>query len=327
MLTGSHIDSLTIEFFNAGLIISVISELNIKGMITQMHTLSISRKLFIGFNYVCLSLLATLCLIPLVHVLAISFSDPSASAAGLVKLWPVQFTSKSYEFVLSKPEFLISMSVSIKRLVLGSFINMLLTVLIAYPLSKDAGKFRLRTFYAWFFVLTILFYGGLIPQYMVVKSTGLLDTIWALVLPGAVPVFNMLLMLNFFRNIPKDLEEAAFIDGAGYLRTLVSIYLPLSTPALATLTLFAMVFHWNSWFDGLIFMNTPINYPLQSYLQTMIIKLDMTNVTEEEMELLKFVSNRSFKSAQIFLGALPILLVYPFLQKYFVKGIMVGSVK
>ncbi|WP_135556482.1 carbohydrate ABC transporter permease [Paenibacillus cymbidii] len=286
-----------------------------------------SRKVFIGCNYLLLAALAVLCLVPLLHVLAISLSASSASAAGLVKLWPVRFTWKSYEFVLSKQEFFTSIGVSVKRLLVGTSVNMLLTILIAYPLSKEPHRFRYRAYYAWFFVLTILFHGGLVPLYMTVNLTGLLDTIWALVLPGAVPVFNMLLLLHFFRNLPKELEESVFIDGAGYWRALWTIYIPLSSPALATLTLFCMVHHWNSWFDGLIFMNAPQHYPLQSYLQTMIIRLNFSSISEKELELLQLVSDRSFKAAQIFLGALPILLVYPFLQKYFVKGMVLGSVK
>lgn len=134
-------------------------------------------------------------------------------------------------------------------------------------------------------------------------------------------------MLNFYRGLPKELEEAAFIDGANHLRTLFSIILPLSLPAIATLLLFSMVGHWNAWFDGLLYMNRPENYPLQSYLQTLIINNDFKATTAEELQMLKSISNRSVKAAQIFLGALPILLVYPFLQKYFMKGIVLGSVK
>jgi putative aldouronate transport system permease protein len=162
---------------------------------------------------------------------------------------------------------------------------------------------------------------------MIIKATGLLDTIWALVLPGAVPVFSVILLLNFFRGLPRELEEAAFIDGADHFTTLVRIYLPLSTPALATLLLLTMVGHWNSWFDGLIFMNSPEHYPLQSYLQTIVIQKDFSTLTELNSEALKEISDRTVKAAQIFMGALPVLVVYPFLQKYFMKGIVLGSVK
>jgi len=288
---------------------------------------SISRRLFVGFNYTFLTVLSFLCLFPIVHVLAVSFSSNAAAAGGFVKLWPVGFTTASYEYVLTRGEFLDALLVTLQRVGLGVFVNMFLTILVAYPLSKEASAFRSRTAYAWIFVVTILFNGGLIPVYMTVKYTGLLDSIWALVLPGAVPVFNIILLLNFFRNLPKEMEEAAFMDGAGQWTTMWRIFVPLSLPALATITLFATVNHWNSWFDGLIFMNRPEHYPLQSYLQTVVVQQDLSDIASQDLDLLAEVNDRTFKAAQIFLGALPILLVYPFLQRYFVKGIVLGSVK
>lgn len=285
------------------------------------------RRLFVIINSTLLFVLACLCLLPLVHVAALSFSSSQAATAGYVKLWPVEFTTSSYSFVLSKPAFLKSIGVTLQRVLLGVTINMLLTVLIAYPLSKETTKFPYRTAYVWFFVITMLFHGGLIPQYMIVKYTGIMDTLWALVLPGAVPVFNVVLLLNFFRGLPKELEEAAFMDGAGHWITLWKVILPLSAPAIATITLFATVGHWNSWFDGLIYMNSPDHYPLQSYLQTVVINRDLTVMSSIDMQSLAEVSDRTAKAAQIFLGALPILLVYPFLQRFFMKGIVLGSVK
>jgi putative aldouronate transport system permease protein len=271
--------------------------------------------------------LALLCLAPLVHVLAVSFSSSSAATAGLVTFWPVDFTWQSYRFVAEKPEFIRSIVVSTERVLLGTLLNMMLTVLIAYPLSKDAKSFPRRTFYVWIFVFSMLFSGGLIPWYMVIKETGLLDSIWALVLPGAVPIFNVILLLNFFRGLPKELEESAFIDGAGYWKILWKIYVPLSAPSLATLTLFAMVGHWNSWFDGLILMGTPEKYPLSSYMQTVVVQLDIQSLIGSDLASIQQISDQTAKSAQIFLGALPILLVYPFLQRYFVSGMTLGSVK
>jgi putative aldouronate transport system permease protein len=288
---------------------------------------SFGRKLFLGFDYSFMILLSLLCMFPLIHVLAVSFSSNSAASAGLVSLWPIGFNLKSYEFVMQNVEFIRSVGVSVQRVLLGSFIQMLLIVITAYPLSMEATRFRFRTAYAWYFLVTILFGGGLIPTYMVIKDLAMLDTIWALIIPSAVPVFSVVLLLNFYRGLPKELEEAAFIDGASLLRTLFNIILPLSLPAIATLLLFSMVGHWNAWFDGLLYMNRPENYPLQSYLQTLIINNDFKATTAEELQMLKSISNRSVKAAQIFLGALPILLVYPFLQKYFMKGIVLGSVK
>jgi len=289
--------------------------------------ISIGSRLFTIANYTILGFLSLICILPLVHVLAVSFSSSAAAAGGLVKLWPVDWTTGSYRFVMARKEFLNSIQVTLLRVAAGVLLNMLLAVHAAFPLAKEVYKFRWRTLYVWLFVFTILFHGGLIPLYMTVNYTGILDSVWALVLPTAVPVFNIILLLNFFRGIPRELEEAAYIDGAGHWTTLWSIYIPLSTPVLATITLFATVNHWNSWFDGLIFMNSPEHYPLQSYLQTVVIQRDLALDPNMDLDSLAEVSDRTAKAAQIFLGALPILAVYPFLQRFFVKGIVMGSVK
>ncbi|MDR0268747.1 MAG: carbohydrate ABC transporter permease [Paenibacillus sp.] len=286
-----------------------------------------SRKVFLVFNFIFLTFISLLCLMPIIHILAISFSSGNAAAAGKVTLWPVDFTTAAYDNVFGKPEYLRAFWVSIKRVVLGTSVSMLLTIVTAYPLSKDTSQFRLRTWYAWVFVFTILFSGGLVPMYLTVKSLGMLDTIWALVLPGAVPVFNVILLLNFYRNLPKELEESSRIDGASHFTTLWKIYVPLSLPALATTGLFTIVGHWNSWFDGILYMNHPENYPLQSFLQTIIIKNDFRFLKAENVELMIKLSDRTSRAAQIFVAAFPILIVYPFLQRFFIKGIVMGSVK
>lgn len=287
-----------------------------------------SRSLFMLVNYLIIITAALLCVVPLIHVLAISFSSNYAAASGQVKLLPVEFTLQSYEFVFRKMEFWKSMLISLIRLSLAIPVNMILTILVAYPLSKSEKTFRTKKFYAWFFILTILFNGGLIPTYMVISKLGLIDTIWSLVLPGAVPVFNVIVLLNFFKQIPDEIEEAAFIDGANYFQSLVKIYLPLSKPAIATLLLFVSVAHWNAWFDGIIFMNRPEHYPLQSYLRTVVVNQGMAMMNNiDEARMFADVSERTFKSAQIFLAAVPILVLYPFLQKYFTTGIVLGSVK
>ncbi|MBM7565363.1 carbohydrate ABC transporter permease [Paenibacillus sacheonensis] len=288
---------------------------------------SSSRRLFEIGNYAVLALISVLCFFPIVHILAISFSSSSAATAGKVGLWPVGFNMKSYSFVISQPAFLKSLGVTLQRLLLGVPINMLLGVLAAYSLSKETKDFRFRTVYVWLFVLTMLFGGGLIPTYMIVMKTGLLDSIWGLVIPSAVNVFNVVLILNFFRGLPKELLEASFMDGANHWKTLMRIVIPVSLPVLATVTLFTVVFHWNEWFSGLIYMNSPQKYPLQSYMQTVIVNKDFTRLSVANLTLLAEVSDRTVKAAQIFLGTLPILLVYPFIQRYFMGGIVMGSVK
>lgn len=290
---------------------------------------SLSRRVFNFFNYGALLGFAALCILPIINIWAISFSNKAAAAGGLVSLWPVDFTTKSYQFVFLREAFFHAFGISLERVFIGGILSLLLTVLIAYPLSKSSREFKSRTLYAWIFVVTILFNGGLIPWYITIKSVGLLDSIWALVLPGAVQVFNCILLLNFFRGLPKALEEAAYVDGATHWTTLWRIFIPLSTPALATITLFTVVNNWNSWFDGLILMNSPKNYPLQSYLQTVVVNLSSSfnNVDPAQVKFLADISDRTVKSAQIFMAALPLLILYPFLQKYFMTGIVLGSVK
>lgn len=288
---------------------------------------SVTRSLFNICNLIFLIALSLLCILPVIQVIAVSFSSSSAAAAGLVKLWPVEFSLKSYEFILKKKDFLGSFLISIQRVILGTGISMFLTVTLGYALSKEAKDFRMRTFYAWYFVITILFSGGLIPWYLTIKYTHLMDTLWALVIPGAVTVFNVILLLNFFRGLPKELEESSFMDGGSHWITLWKIYLPLSMPAIATVSLFTIVGHWNSWFDGLMLVNSPSDYPLATYLQTAIIQQDFANMRAEDVKTLSEISDRTTRAAQIFIGALPIMAVYPFLQKYFMTGLVMGSVK
>lgn len=288
---------------------------------------SFSRKVFVVINTTIMIVLAALCLAPMVHVLAISLSSSHAATAGWVTFWPVYPTLQSYAFVMTRDAFWLSLWVTIQRVGIGTPLNLLLIILIAYPLSKEAHRFRFRTAYAWIFFFTMLFSGGLIPLFILVFNLRLMDTIWSLVLPGAVPVFSVILMLNFFRQIPKELEEAAFIDGAGHWKTLFQIYVPCSLPAIATIALFSIVHHWNSWFDGMIFSNFPTSFPLQTYLRSIIVMRDITTMGIEEIRFMTLISDRTVRAAQIFIGALPIIAVYPFLQRYFIKGIVVGSVK
>lgn len=294
-----------------------------------MHHISTPYRWFLRFNYLVLVLLAALCLFPIINILAISFSSSEAVSSGSVTFWPVNFTFSSYRYMLENAQFLRSFAVSLTRVALGVSVNLIFTILVAYPLSKETAVFRSRTVYAWIFVFTMLFSGGLIPGYLVVKEAGLLDSIWALILPGAVPIFNVLLMLNFFRGLPKELEEASWMDGAGHMRTLISIYLPVALPSIATVTLFSLVGHWNAWFDGMIYMKSPDHYPLATYLQAMLqqVSVNTENVTLEQAMLLDQISDRTTQAAQIFLSVVPILLIYPFMQKYFVHGLVVGSVK
>ena len=292
---------------------------------------SVSRKIFSVFNYLFLGLLSLSCLLPLINLFAISFSARSMVDANAVSFWPKGFNTAAYEYILSNKQYFQSFAITLGRVILGWAVNLVLIILVAYPLSKDdPRKFRCRKYYTWFFLLTMVFNGGLIPTYLVVSKLHMINSFWALILPEAVPMFCVLIMLNFFRGLPKAIEEAALVDGANWFVTMVKIYLPLSKPSLATVSLFVIVNHWNAWFDGLIYMNLPEKYPLMTYLQSVVLKFDVTKITSEQLMLnpnLMEVTGRGIKGALILLCTVPILMIYPFLQKYFVSGVVMGSVK
>ena len=266
-----------------------------------------------------------LCFVPFWYIVCQSFSSNEAISAGKVGLLPVEFQLDSYLYVLKRAPFWKAAWITVLRVAVGLPLGMFLMVTAAYPLSKGK-RFPGRDFYVWFIFFTMLFHGGLIPTYLVVRELGLLNTVWAMILPCAVNVFNMLLVLSFFRQLPVELEESASLDGAGHWRILWSIFLPVSKPVLATVALFTLVQHWNSWFDGMIYMKAD-RYPLQTYLRSIIISFNFSNLTPlEQMQLSNFNEN-ALKSAQMVIGTIPILLVYPFLQRYFVSGVTLGSVK
>ncbi len=288
---------------------------------------SLSRKAFTVINYTLISLMTIVCIFPLLHILSMSFSNSAAVEGGLVKIIPVDFTLFNYNFIIRNPKFYRAFFNSVLRVVLAVPISLLCTILIAYPLSKSKEKLRMRSFYVWVFIVTMLFNGGIVPTYMIVKYTGIYNTIWSMIIPIAVQVFNMLILMNFFRDLPKEIEEAAIIDGAGHFSILFKIFLPLSKPALATLTLFIFVNHWNSWFDGLIYFSGQGKQPLQTYLQTILTIPDTFTMSPQELMIFGKMSRRAINAAQIVVSTIPIMVVYPFLQKYYSKGLVLGSVK
>jgi putative aldouronate transport system permease protein len=262
--------------------------------------------------------------------MAVSFSDSSAAMSGRVSFWPINFTIESYRLAFQKPRFFTSMYNSLLRVAVGVSVNMALTILVAYPLSKAKSVFKGRTFFAWFFVITMLVGGGMIPTYLIVTWTGLRNTIWAMILPGAVPIYNMVIMLNFFRQIPHELEESAYLDGAGDFRILLQIFLPLSMPCIATLIIFLTVGHWNDWFSGMVYMDRIDRYPLATYLHNVLQRPDFDKIsvmTPEERSRMLQISPRTLTNAQITMSTIPIIMIYPFLQRFFVKGMTLGSLK
>ncbi|OZB94450.1 carbohydrate ABC transporter permease [Paenibacillus sp. XY044] len=275
-----------------------------------------------------LVLIACLSLAPIINTIMVSVSSSTAVNAGRVYFLPVDINFSSYVKILDDEKFWRAFLVSVERVALGGAINMLLTILMAYPLSRTASQFRARNVYMWIIVFTMLFSGGIVPWYMVISKLGLINSIWALVLPGAVPVFNVILLMNFFKGIPKELEEAAFIDGAGPLKILWHIFIPVSLPSLATITLFVIVGHWNNFFDGIVLINDSHKIPLQTYLQQLNLTRDqMQNLSVEQLQQYNKISNTTLNSAKILVSMIPILLIYPFLQRYLIHGIVLGSVK
>lgn len=287
---------------------------------------SLSRKAFVTVNYTLCVLVGLVCLLPVLYVLSLSLSSKDAIIAGKVLLLPVDVTLDNYRYVIKDVQFYRSFGISVLRTVMGLAMQMVMTILTAYPLSISKYKFRWRTAYAWFFVFTTIFSGGLIPTYLVVSKTGLLNTIWSLLLPYAVPVFYVILLQNYMKTLPDALSESAQLDGAGHWLIMTKIILPLCTPSLATLTLFMAVGHWNEWFDGMLYINNNHLFPLQTYLRTLIVEVDMNQMMDIQ-SLANQVASVGADTAKIFLAMAPILLVYPFLQKYFVTGIVQGSVK
>lgn len=288
-----------------------------------MRRTSLSRKIFVICNTTFLVLVALICLLPLVNLFAISLSGKAAANSGAVTFWPIDFTTMAYEKTFQNNNFLRSIMIAFARTALGTLLSMFVITTAGYALSKD---FRGRTPLMWFFVFIMLFGGGLIPSYMVNTSLGLKNNFLVYILPGAFSCYNLILIMNFFKSIPKSLEEAALIDGASFFTVLWKIFLPLSKAGLATVALFIMVGNWNEWFTGILYMSDTKNYPLASFLQVIVVQGNQQDLALDPTSAAA-MSERTVKAAQIFIGALPILLVYPFLQKYFVKGIVMGAVK
>jgi putative aldouronate transport system permease protein len=281
-----------------------------------------------GVLVALLTLAAFLSLLPIVTTLATSFSAPAAAEGGFVSLWPVGFTLSSYEKVVADPLYYRSVMVSVERVLLGVSIGMAAQILLAFPLSREPRRFKGRTMYMWIVIFTMLFNGGLVPTFILItKYYRLQDTLWALVLPAAVNQFNVILLMNFFRTVPREMEEAARIDGAGPWYVLSRIYLPLSIPAIATIILFNFLFHWNSFFDGIIYMNKSWNYPLASYIQQVVVRVNVQRLSREELLAASRLSSKTLNAAKVFIALIPIMMVYPFIQRFFVRGITLGALK
>ncbi|NWL86634.1 MULTISPECIES: carbohydrate ABC transporter permease [unclassified Paenibacillus] len=287
--------------------------------------LSFSYRAFQIFNAIVMTLVVFMTLYPFVYLVAQSFSSEAAVYAGKVSFYPVDFTSQTYQVILSKPDFFRYYGNTIVYSVVGTVISVAATAVMAYPLSKD--RLRMNKFFIPFVIFTMYFGGGLIPNYILIaKTLAMRDTIWAIVIPGAISAFNVILMKTFFASLPNEVEEAAKVDGLDVFGIFLKITLPLSKPILATIMLFVVVGLWNSWFGPSLYLQTKDKWPVALYLRQLIenaISPTEVGATAEQQNQIA----ATVKSAAMVLTSLPIICVYPFVQKYFVQGMMIGSVK
>lgn len=279
-------------------------------------------SLFTIFNTLVLTAVAAATLYPVIYIIAISFSESSAIAQGKVFLWPVGFNFDAYRYIFAEDRIPAAYLNTILYTALGTLINLVMTAVAAYPLSRP-GLFW-RKFFVIGIVLTMFLNGGMIPTYLVVDKLGLLDSIWAIVLPNAIWTMELLILKSFYENMSESLRESAILDGASEFRILWSIIIPLSKPALASIGLFYFMGHWNSYFLPMIYLNDVDKYPLQVVLRDMLI---LQYAEESQVEGTKALTPDAIKNATIFISMIPVLLIYPFAQKYFAKGVMLGSEK
>ncbi|MCX6972452.1 MAG: carbohydrate ABC transporter permease [Verrucomicrobia bacterium] len=283
------------------------------------------EKLFNVANIVVLGGIALLCLYPFLYTLSLSLSSAKEASRDGLHLYPAELSLTSYQMVLTNPNILTGYINTIVRTLLGTTLTLLATCVAAYPLSRR--EMPHRSLITFLIVFTMLFGGGMVPSYLLMKNLGLINTIWVLVVPGMLSAFNIIIVKNYFQSLPESLTESARIDGAGEWRILFQIYLPLSKPVLATVALWSAVGHWNSWFDALLYITEDRKQVLQTFLQRIVIESSTQmmelGITDAQMQF----TSETIKAATIIITILPIIMVYPFIQRHFVKGIMLGGVK
>jgi putative aldouronate transport system permease protein len=288
---------------------------------------SLSDRVFMFAVYVFLFVILTIVLYPLIYVVSSSFSSPLAVSSGRVWLWPVDFSLRGYQVAFSNPQIITGYANSLYYTIFGTLISVTLTVLLAYPLSRRTlfGRNTIMIL----IVFTMIFYGGLIPTYLVVKNLGMLNTRWALLIPQALAAWQVIIARTFFQvNIPDELAEAAELDGCSDLRFLWSVVLPLSKPILAVLVLMYAVGQWNAYFDALLYLKSVDLYPLQLVLRSILILNTFASGSMEASDMIERQQLADLlKYSLIVVGSLPVLLIYPFAQRYFVRGMLIGSVK
>lgn len=293
----------------------------------KTKTLRKKKKITVGtvLLYVFLTILVFICLYPFLNVLAYSLSGYNAVLSGKVTFFPIDFNLAAYKEILGKSQMWIAMEVTVIVTLLGTLIGLILTIFAAYGLSRKTLPGR--KVLSGIILFTMYFSGGIIPTFLVVKGLGMYDSLTALYIPQAVNVFNFIVMRTFFRELPESLEEAAKIDGATDMGVLIKIILPLSVPIIATIGLFYAVQYWNGYFDALLYIQSPDKYTLQLRLRSLLFADELNNAGANAEGVGTQVMTQSLKMACVAVSTIPILVVYPWLQKYFVKGVMLGSVK
>jgi len=295
---------------------------------TKKMRLSLSDRLFYLLDYSLLIFMGVIILLPLMHVFSQSLSDPQSVLSGRVLFWPRRFTTETIRLILRNPNIRTGYLNTFYYAIVGTIINLIMTFMCAYPLSRTGLVGR--NIFMLIFTFTMMFGGGMIPTYLLIRDLGLIDTRWVMMIPGAMAVWNMILCRTFLQNtIPKEMYESADLDGASNIRILVSIVLPLSSPIIAVLTLFYAVGHWNSYFDAMMYLRSQRLFNIQLILRNAIANIGaMLNQSDNLGEVERTMAYaEASKYAIIVISMIPVLIIYPFVQKYFVKGIMIGAIK
>lgn len=282
-------------------------------------------KAFSIFNVLITAILLVFCLFPFIYMLALSLSSTRAVLAGQVFLFPVDINISTYKTIFNYPNFFIAYRNTFFYTITGTLISLFMTIIFAYPLSKSFLKGR--NIVMKFLIFSMFFSGGLIPNFLVVSWLNLTDTVFAILLPFAISQFNLIILMNFLKTLPESIEEAAIIDGMSYFGILFKIIVPLSKPAIATIALYTAVFFWNDWFYGMIYLSSSSRYPVMLFLRNIVTGSSIRGAASGSGAADKNTIYITLKSGAIILTTVPIIILYPFLQRYFITGLTVGSVK
>ncbi|MBT3273427.1 MAG: carbohydrate ABC transporter permease [Spirochaetales bacterium] len=289
---------------------------------------TLSDKTFRTFIYILITVVVAVMLYPFIYVVSTSVSDTDAVIRGEVTLLPIRpLTLDSYKTMLGYPTVGRAYANTVLYAVTGTLLTLILTAITAFPLA--VAKFRSQKYFVIYFIVTMFFHGGMIPTFLVIKNLGMIDSIWAMILPTALTAWNLMIFRAFYMGIPPSLHESAYMDGAHDWFVLFRIIIPLSKPVIATIALFTVVRHWNAFFSALLYLNSASKYPVQMILQNILTGAQSLQLQQDgsNAEFLENVSTESLKTASIMVVTAPVIAIYPFVQKYFVKGVMIGSVK